>query len=87
MYKDYDFSGWATRNDLRCSDGRIIRRDAFKHNDGDKVPLIWNHDHSSPSKLIGKCILENRPEGVYTYGYLNMYRTNKDRLTPCQQPR
>lgn len=71
MYKDYDFSGWATRNDLRCSDGRIIRRDAFKHNDGDKVPLIWNHDHSSPSKLIGKCILENRPEGVYTYGYLN----------------
>ena len=71
MYKDYDFCGWATRNDLRCSDGRIIRRDAFKHNDGDKVPLIWNHDHTSPSKLIGKCFLENRPEGVYTYGYLN----------------
>lgn len=71
MYKDYDFCGWATRNDLRCSDGRIIRKDAFKHNDGDKVPLIWNHDHSSPSKLIGKCILENRSEGVYTYGYLN----------------
>ena len=71
MYKDYDFCGWATRNDLRCSDGRIIRRDAFKHNDGDKVPLIWNHDHSSPSKLVGHCILENKPEGVYTYGYLN----------------
>ena len=67
----YDFCGWATRNDLRCSDGRIIRRDAFKHNDGDKVPLIWNHDHSSPSKLVGHCILQNRPEGVYTYGYLN----------------
>lgn len=71
MYKDYDFCGWATRNDLRCSDGRIIRKDAFKHNDGDKVPLIWNHDHTSPSKVIGKCFLENRPEGVYTYGYLN----------------
>lgn len=71
MYKDYDFCGWATRNDLRCSDGRIIRRNAFKHNDGDKVPLIWNHDHSSPSKLVGHCILENRAEGVYTYGYLN----------------
>ena len=71
MEKNYDFCGWATRNDLRCSDGRIIRRDAFKHNDGDKVPLIWNHDHSSPSKLVGHCILQNRPEGVYTYGYLN----------------
>lgn len=68
---NYDFCGWATKNDLRCSDGRIIRRDAFKHNDGDKVPLIWNHDHSSPSKLVGHCILENRREGVYTYGYLN----------------
>lgn len=71
MNKDYDFCGWATRNDLRCSDGRIIRRNAFQHNDGDKVPLIWNHDHSSPSKLVGHCILENRNEGVYTYGYLN----------------
>jgi len=71
MNKNYDFCGWATRNDLLCSDGRIIRRDAFKHNDGDKVPLIWNHDHSSPSKLVGHCILQNRPEGVYTYGYLN----------------
>lgn len=71
MNNNYDFCGWATRNDLRCSDGRIIRRNAFKHNDGDKVPLIWNHDHSSPSKLVGHCILENRDEGVYTYGYLN----------------
>lgn len=72
MYKEeYDFCGWATRNDLRCSDGRIIRRNAFKHNDGEKVPLIWNHDHSSPSKLVGHCVLENRNEGVYTYGYLN----------------
>lgn len=78
MYNDYDFCGWATRNDLRCSDGRIIRRDAFKHNDGDKVPLIWNHDHTSPSKLIGKCYLENRPEGVYTYGYLNNSKSAKE---------
>ncbi len=78
MYKDYDFCGWATRNDLRCSDGRIIRRDAFKHNDGDKVPLIWNHDHTSPSKLIGHCILQNKPEGVYTYGYLNKSKSAQE---------
>ena len=81
MNKDYDFCGWATRNDLRCSDGRIIRRNAFQHNDGDKVPLIWNHDHSSPSKLVGHCILENRNEGVYTYGYLNnSIRGRRERL-------
>lgn len=67
----YDFCGWATKNDLQCSDGRVIRRDAFKHNDGQKVPLVWNHDHTDPYRVIGYALLENRDEGVYTYGYFN----------------
>lgn len=66
-----DFSGWATRNDLKCSDGRVIRRDAFKVNDGVKVPLVWNHQHTSPSDVLGHAWLENREEGVYTYGFFN----------------
>lgn len=66
-----DFSGWATRNDLKCSDGRVIRRDAFKHNDGIKVPLVWNHQHNDPRNVLGHAWLENRPEGVYTYGFFN----------------
>lgn len=69
--EDCDFSGWATRNDLRCSDGRVIRRDAFKVNDGIKVPLVWNHQHNSPRDVLGHAWLENREEGVYTYGFLN----------------
>lgn len=67
----YDFSGWATRNDLQCSDGRIIRRDAFKHNDGQTVPLVWNHDHTDPYRVVGHALLENRDEGVYAYCSLN----------------
>ena len=67
----YDFCGWATKNDLQCSDGRIIRRDAFKYNDGQKVPLVWNHDHTDPYRVIGHALLENRDEGVYAYGYFN----------------
>ena len=67
----YDFCGWATKNDLQCSDGRVIRRDAFKHNDGQKVPLVWNHDHTDPYRVIGHALLENRDEGVYAYGYFN----------------
>lgn len=69
--ENYDFCGWATKNDLQCSDGRIIRRDAFKHNDGQKVPLVWNHDHTDPYRVVGHALLENRDEGVYTYGYFN----------------
>lgn len=68
---DCDFSGWATRNDLKCSDGRVIRRDAFKHNDGIKVPLVWNHQHNDPRNVLGHAWLENRPEGVYAYGFFN----------------
>ena len=67
----FDFSGWATRNDLRCSDGRIIRKDAFKHCDGMKVPLVYNHDHTDPTRVIGHALLENRDEGVYAYGSFN----------------
>lgn len=67
----YDFSGWATRNDLQCSDGRIIRKDAFKHNDGQTVPLVWNHDHADPYRVVGHALLENRDEGVYAYCSLN----------------
>ena len=68
---NYDFSGWATRNDLKCSDGRIIRKDAFKNNDGMTVPLVWNHDHTDPTRVIGHALLENRDEGVYAYGSFN----------------
>ena len=67
----YDFSGWATKNDLRCSDGLTIAKDAFKHNDGRKVPLIWNHNHNNPNDVLGHAILENRNEGVYAYCTFN----------------
>lgn len=67
----YDFCGWATKNNLRCSDGRTIIKDAFKDNDGQTVPLVWNHDHSSPYGVIGHALLKNRKEGVYAYCYLN----------------
>ena len=67
----YDFSGWATKNDLQCSDGRIIRRDAFKHCDGITVPLVWNHNHDDPYRVVGNARLENRSEGVYAYGTFN----------------
>lgn len=66
-----DFSGWATRNDLKCSDGRVIRRDAFKANDGAKVPLVWNHQHNDPANVLGHAYLENRDEGVYAYCFFN----------------
>ena len=68
---NHDFSGWTTRNDLRCSDGRTIKRDAFKHNDGQTVPLVWNHQHKDPENVLGHVLLENREEGVYGYGFFN----------------
>lgn len=67
----YDFSGWATRNDLLCSDGVTIKKDAFKDNDGKWVPLVYNHDHSNPDAILGKAYLENRDEGIYAYGVFN----------------
>ena len=69
--ENYDFSGWATRNNIKCSDGRTILKDAFKHNDGITVPLVWNHQHNGPDNVLGHVLLENREEGVYAYGKFN----------------
>lgn len=69
--ESYDFCGWATRNDVKCSDGRTIRKDAFKHNDGQSVPLVWNHQHNENFNVLGHAMLENRPEGVYAYCKFN----------------
>ena len=66
-----DFSGYATRNDLLCGDGRIIKKDAFKDCDGKTVSLVWNHDHSNPESVLGHAVLENRDDGVYAYCTLN----------------
>ena len=68
---EFDFSGWATRNDLLCSDGRTIRKGAFSAQDGAKVPLLWNHQHNSIDNVLGHAILENREDGVYAYGKFN----------------
>lgn len=67
----FDFSGWATKANLKCSDGRTILKDAFKHNDGQKVPLVWNHQHNNPNEVLGHALLENREEGVYAYCKFN----------------
>lgn len=69
--KKYDFSGWATKNNLKCSDGRTIMKDAFKHNDGQTVPLVWNHQHNDPLNVLGHALLENRDNGVYAYCTFN----------------
>lgn len=69
--KTYDFSGWATRNGLKCSDGRTIMKDAFIENDGKTVPLVWNHQHNDPSNVLGHALLQNRDEGVYAYCNFN----------------
>lgn len=76
--KNYDFCGWATKNDLLCSDGRTIRKDAFKHDDGQVVPLVWNHCHNDPFNVLGHALLENRDEGVYTYCYFNDTAAGED---------
>ena len=67
----WDFSGWATKNNIRCSDGRVIRKDAFKECDGHTVPLVWNHQHNDPNDILGHARLENREEGVYAYCSFN----------------
>lgn len=71
MKNDYDFSGWATRNNIECSDGRTIMKDAFKDNNGQKVPLVWNHQHNDPNEVLGHAVLENREDGVYAYCKFN----------------
>ena len=78
MSKKYDFSGWATKNNLRCSDGRTILKDAFKHNDGQTVPLVWNHQHNDPLNVLGHALLENRESGVYAYCTFNDTEAGKN---------
>ena len=73
----YDFHGWATRNDLKCSDGRVIRRDAFKGCDGKIVPLVWNHRHDDPSNVLGHALLKNQEDGVYAYCTFNESEAGK----------
>ena len=68
---EYDFSGYATKNDLKCADGRVIRHGAFKDNDGATVPLVWQHVHDNPTNVLGHALLENREDGVYAYGKFN----------------
>ena len=75
--ENYDFSGWATRNNLRCSDGRTILKDAFKHCDGSEVPLVWNHQHNNPDNILGKALLHNCDEGVYAYCTFNDSESGK----------
>ena len=74
----YDFSGWATKNDLRCADNKVIRKDAFKVQDGAKVPLMWNHKHDTTSAVLGHAILENKDDGVFTYGFFNNTAAGKE---------
>ena len=74
----FDFSGWATRNNLKCSDGRTIMKDAFKHNNGQTVPLVWNHQHNDPLNVLGHALLENRDEGVYAYCKFNETESGKN---------
>lgn len=71
----YDFSGYATKNDIVCSDGRVIKHNAFLDNDGMKVPLVWNHQHNTPDNVLGHAYLENRDDGVYAYGVFNQTDT------------
>jgi phage head maturation protease len=78
MAKKFDFSGYATKVDLKCSDGRIIRKDAFKHNDGQTVPLVWQHIHNNPGNVLGYALLENREDGVYTYCSFNTTDAGKN---------
>ena len=71
MKVKYDFSGWATRANLKCGDGRTILKDAFKESNGQQVPLVWNHEHNTPDNILGHALLENRPDGVYAYCTFN----------------
>ena len=78
MAEKYDFAGWATRNDIRCADGRTIRKDAFADCDHTIVPLVYQHDHNSPNNILGHALLENREEGVYMYGSFNDSAAGQD---------
>ena len=75
--RDYDFSGWATRANMRCSDGRTIMKDAFIDNDGTQVPLVWNHQHNDAHNVLGHALLKNMDEGVYAYCKFNNSESGK----------
>ena len=75
--EQFDFCGWATKANIKCSDGRVIMKDAFKHNDGQTVPLVWNHSHNDPNEVLGHALLENRDEGVYAYCTFNDTESGK----------
>lgn len=81
MVTKYDFSGWATRNDIKCSDGRVIRKDAFKEQDGITVPLVWNHNHTDADNVLGHALLENRDQGVYAFCTFNDTEQGKNART------
>ena len=86
----YDFSGWATRNDLVCADGRTIRQDAFKDCDGKMVPLVWNHQHNNPTDILGHALLENLEESVREVNGeedlgIEGLRNLKERLRPSRK--
>lgn len=76
--ENFDCSGWATRNDIKCSDGRTIRKNAFKDNDGQTVPVVWNHSHNDPMNVLGHALLENRDQGVYSYIKFNDTESGKN---------
>ena len=78
MERKFDFSGYATRNNLKCSDGRVIKKDAFSNNDGKRVPLVWMHNHDEPFNVLGHALLENRDDGVYAYCSLNDTETGQN---------
>ena len=84
MREKFDFSGWATRNDLECSDGRIIRKDAFADDDGKTVPLVWMHQHNDPENVLGHAMLVNEKDGVRAYGVFN--NTDMGRLAKSLYP-
>ena len=79
--QEYDFVGWATKNDIRCSDGRVIRHNAFADNDGKRVPLVWNHNHSDVDNVLGYVVLKNVDNGVRGYGYFNSTDKGKNAKT------
>ena len=80
-----DFSGWATKANLKCADGRTIMPDAFAHMDGKQIPLVWHHGHDNPDNVLGHAILEARPEGMYAYGFFN--NTAPGQQAKAEEPR
>ena len=84
MSSTYDFSGWATRNDIECADGLTIRQDAFADCDGIDVPLVYMHDHKDPENVLGHAMLENREDGVYCYGSFNETEKGEMQFNFCQ---